>query len=233
MLVDRLGNRRRLERAVVVRGIALPGIRRVGDQCCPSESNPQLGSPPRPHLVCAGNLVRILFDQLQAVVGKREEAHVLPDFRQALGVLADRFFCSHRIDRECGERRRQLIAGDSANELDGSDVVFVESLRQLLEDRIQGIGRNSFDDQLPAGNADGKRIAVPGEQRRHSGRDTVHRDIQQGMARRINRVLVERDGQLDQEVRQLARQRRHCRLGGRGRRRGGSGRRRCRSRVGH
>ena len=79
---------------------------------------------------------------------------MFPDFRQALAVLADRFFCSHRIDRECGERRRQLIARDSANELYGPDVVFVESLRQLLEDRIQRIGRDSFDDQLPAGDAD-------------------------------------------------------------------------------
>lgn len=98
--------------------------------------------------------VRLVLDQLQAVVGERKEMDVLPSFRYRLAIEPERLLRARRINRERGERIGQLIARDSALELEGADVVLVESLRELLQYRVLRIRRDTLDHQLLAGNAE-------------------------------------------------------------------------------
>ena len=111
----------------------------------------------------------------------------------------------------------------------------------LEEQRVRGVGRDALDDELLAGDAY-REHGARDEQRAETARHRLDGRIEEGVAGRIDRVLVERDRELDEEVRQLARQRRGA--GGRlaratrrsvpreGRRRRRN-RRRSRLRIGH
>ena len=79
--------------------------------------------------------------------------------------------------------------------------MLVQPLGELFEHRVQWIRRHSLNDQLAARHADGQRIAITDEEHSQPVGYPVNGDIQEGMLLRINRVLVEGDRELDQEVR--------------------------------
>src|SRR5437588_13119018 len=84
---------------------------------------------------------------------------MLPELSEALRVVADGLFGPDRIHGERCQRRSQLVPANSANELDRADMVFVEALCQLFENRILRVRCNAFDDQLSSRDSDGERIA--------------------------------------------------------------------------
>ena len=79
-------------------------------------------------------------------------------------------------------------------------MVLVKALGQLFENRVEGVGRDTLDDQLATGDADRKRLAVANEQGSNAIGDAVDGHIEQRVTAGIYRVLVKGDRQLDQEV---------------------------------
>lgn len=98
--------------------------------------------------------IRLVLDQLQAVVGERKEMYVVPSLGNRLAIEAERLLRARRINGESGESIGELIAGNSALELECADVVLVESLRELLQNRILRIRRDAFDHQLLASDSE-------------------------------------------------------------------------------
>ncbi len=122
--------------------------------------------------------VRLVLDELQPVVGEREEMNVVPSFGKRVTIEAERLLRARRIDRERGKRIGQLIAGNSALELEGADVVLVESLSQLLQYGILRIRRHAFDHQLLASDTKRQGVALAGEEQSEPIRDSVYRDTE-------------------------------------------------------
>lgn len=82
----------------------------------------------------------------------------------------------------------------------------MQSLRQLLEHWIQRIGRHTLDNELPARDTDRERLTLVHEKDRQPVYDPVHSEIEQWMAAWIDRVLVQGYRQLDEEIREVARE---------------------------
>jgi hypothetical protein len=89
----------------------------------------------------------------------------------------------------------------------------MKPLREVAEERVAGGGNDPFDDELLSSHAQREGRAVL-EQANQPEDQRVDRAGEQGMAGWIDRVLVQRDRQLDEEVGQIARQRRAFALGG-------------------
>jgi len=102
---------------------------------------------------------------------------VLPQLADALEVEANGFLRPNGIDRECRQGVPQLVAPDSAQELHRADVVLVQTLGELLEHRVEGIGGNAFDDQLAPGDSDRQRLPLAYEQHPQAIRDSVYRPV--------------------------------------------------------
>ncbi len=83
-------------------------------------------------------------------------------------------------------------------------MVFVESLRELLQNRILRICRDPLDYQLLPRYAERQRVALTGEEQAQPVRDTIDCDTEQRMPGGINRVLVESDRELDEKIGELA-----------------------------
>jgi hypothetical protein len=79
---------------------------------------------------------------------------MVPQSIESICIVADRCSRSRWIDGERGEHRPELFAGYAADEFHGADVMVVETLGELLEHWIVGIGRDALDDQLPPRHAD-------------------------------------------------------------------------------
>src|SRR5881275_2018545 len=86
-------------------------------------------------------------------------------------------------------------------------MVVVQPLRELLQHGIQRIGSDALDNQLPTRHADRQRIALTNEETAYAVSDAVDSYVEQGMAGGIDGVLVQRNRQLDQKIRELTRQR--------------------------
>src|SRR5437773_1530035 len=82
---------------------------------------------------------------------------------------------------------------NAAHKFHRADVMLVQPLRELFEDRIQRISGDALDDQLPPGNADRKRITLADEQFCQAIRHSVYRDIEQRVTLGVDRMLVQRD----------------------------------------
>ena len=93
MLVNRPGDRRGLERRVVVAVTSRGGLaRRVGDQGCAGESDPELRRPSRLHLIRPRRLAApIVLDQLKPIISQRKKTDVRPELSNPLCVQPDRF----------------------------------------------------------------------------------------------------------------------------------------------
>ena len=225
VLVDRSRDRGRLESGIVV----LPLFRgrrvhRVGDQSSAGKPNPELRCAAGLHLI--GPLLlagRIVLDQLKPIVGQRKEPDVGPQLANPLAIEADRLLGSDRIHCQRAERLGQLVATNPSHELHRANTMLVQPLRELLEHRIQRIRRHSLDDQLPSGHTDRQGFTVLVKEQSEAVRYAVDREVEQWMALRVDRVLVQRDRKLDQKIREIARKRCHglCRRRSRGCGRGG------------
>ena len=79
---------------------------------------------------------------------------VVPSFRHGFPIEPERLLGSRRVDRERGERVGQLVARNAALKLERADVVLVEPLRELLQNRILRIGGDALDYQLLARDAE-------------------------------------------------------------------------------
>src|SRR5438105_4055693 len=82
-------------------------------------------------------------------------------------------------------------------------------LGELLQQWMIRVRCDPFDHELTPRDADRQRRAIDEQAPDFSG-DGVHRSLEQRMPRRIDRVLVHRDGELDQKVGELPRQHRRA-----------------------
>ena len=146
---------------------------------------------------------------------------MLPTRAESRGIEADRLARTPGVDGECHEKIRQLEPLDAALELDRAEVVAMESLGELLEQRVVRIGGDTLDDELAPRDAERQHRAL-GEEPPQGARHRVGGAFEQRVSGRIDRVLVHRDRQLDEKVPKLASEN-----GGAGRRAGGRGDRKC------
>jgi hypothetical protein len=151
--------------------------------------------------------VLALVQQLEPLVVEGEEAHVGPTLVQLLGPVAQRLAAASGIDGDRRERIAQLLGAQPLAELDRAEIVLVQPARQLLEERVVRIRADALDDELPACDADGERIAIDEEQGNFP-QYPVHRVVEQRVTHRIDGVLLHRDRELHEEIRELAGQRR-------------------------
>ena len=91
---------------------------------------------------------------MQAVVREREEADVLPNASEPLRIQTNWLLGSNGIDGKGSKGLCQFVATKAANEFHRADMVLVKALGELFQYRIQGIRRDSLDDQLTASDAD-------------------------------------------------------------------------------
>jgi hypothetical protein len=82
-------------------------------------------------------------------------------------------------------------------------MVPVQSLGQLTQHRMFGVGGDALDDELIAGDAERQRGAVAQQARRSIDNRRCGR-VERGVIARIHRVFVQRDGQFDQKIREVA-----------------------------
>ena len=80
------------------------------------------------------------------------------------------------------------------------------------QQRLIRIGRIAFDDQLTPGDAKGDERAI-GQQRLGTPGDRLDGRLERRVPARVHRVLVQRDRELDEELAQLARERRPVAFG--------------------
>ena len=79
----------------------------------------------------------------------------------------------------------------------------MEPSRELREDRMLGVGGDTLDHQLMVGDAEGQRGAIA----KQVARAASHRGgggRERGMALGVHGVLVQGNGQLDEEFTELA-----------------------------
>ena len=147
----------------------------------------------------------VVVEQLETVVGERKQLHVRPHRVEQLGLHAQRKLVSLRLDSHRAECIAQLFALKPAHELDRSDVMPVQFARQFAQQGMKRAGGHALDDQLAARHPDRKRGPVH-EQGVQFSVHSIDRLAQQGMAGRIDRVLVHCDRELHEELRQLSRE---------------------------
>jgi hypothetical protein len=149
-------------------------------------------------------IVRVVFNELQSIVSERKESHVRPELTHALDVEADWRLRPNGVDSERRQRIPKLLAPDSTNELHRPDVVRVQTCGKFLEHRVQRVGRDTFDDQLPPRDSDRQRVTIADEECSQSIGNSVYRSVQKRMAFGVYRVLVQRDRQLDEKIGELS-----------------------------
>ena len=202
MVVDGAGDDRRLGG----RGPVVPRLSREGGA---RQAHPQLRRP-RPALGHG----RAVVHQLEALVGEGVQLDVDPGAQPLRRAQPERLPAALRVHGQRLEDARHLAGLDAAPEGDGAEVVTVQPGGELGQHRVLRIGGDALDHQLLPRDAERECGAVfeqePGAPGHARGRRR-----QRGMALRIHGVLVQRDRKLDQEVREVARQRRALTRGGR------------------
>ena len=195
VLVDRMGDGFGLECVVIRMRAEVRGDRRAG------EADPEL----RGHAFGGrfGGRCAFVVDELEAVVREREELHVLPARLHQLRLEPDRLRVALRLEPDDAEHVTQLRATQAREELERAEMVAMQLARELGEDGVARLGGHPFDDELAPGDADRERGPVEQEPA-DAAVDGVDRLVEKGMAGRVDRVLVDRDRQIQQELRELS-----------------------------
>ncbi len=99
-----------------------------------------------------------------------------------------------------------LGRGRALGELERSQLMTMQPVREVAEHRVLRIGRDTFDQQLISGNTK-QQSGTLIKQRVEPEGNRIYRRSQQGVTLGIGAVLVQRDGELDQKYRKVARER--------------------------
>src|ERR1019366_245705 len=129
---------------------------------------------------------------------------LLQDFR---AFESERLHATTRVYRDGRKRVLNLRRRDALREFHRTEMVTVEALGEIPQDGVVLVRRDPFDDQLLASHAERYRGAVL-QQRIDAPRDSGRRTLDKRMSRRIERVLVQADRKLDQEIGKFLGQRR-------------------------
>ena len=103
-----------------------------------------------------------------------------------------------RVGTQLLERLAQLVGGDATAQHDAAHLATVQPLGEFLDHRIGAVGRHAVDEQGAPRDADAKRGALRKQGLRRQDERRVGRD-ERRMTGGIRAVLVERDGNTDQE----------------------------------
>ena len=139
---------------------------------------------------------------------------VLPRFGP-LGVESQRTHGVRGIDGEPAEQVVHFLLGHSALESQGGDPLAVQPTGEVAQQRVPRFRGHAADDQLVARDADDQPLPAP-QQRIEPMDEPGGAFLEMGMAGWVHRALVEHDGELDEEVREVASERGYAsgRLGG-------------------
>ena len=136
------------------------------------------------------------------LVGERVQPHVRP-LRQLLdGLQPERDGVLPTVDPDRRQHVTQLLAPHRAHDFDSAQMMMVQPLRQLAQDRVRLVRRDPLDHQLAAGDAEGERVALF-EQGTQPALEPLDRRRQHRMPRRVDRELLQRNRELDQKIDQL------------------------------
>ena len=130
---------------------------------------------------------------------------MLPRFG-ALDVEAERTGGVVRIRGETTEELIHFFLGHTALEPQAGDPLAVQPPGEIAEERIARLGGHTADDQLVARDADDQPLP-PLQQLVETMDEPRGTFLEVRMAGRVHRPLVQHDGELDQEVRQVASER--------------------------
>ena len=114
------------------------------------------------------------------------------------------------LSGQCTERLAKLVRIHAAHDADRADVMLVQGVRETTQDGLIGIRRHAVDDQLPARHAKRDLWTTFKE----VFRSTDHRfngGNERWVSRRVHRLAMQGDRELDEELVQVTRQR--CPLG--------------------
>ena len=207
MVIDRLGDHRRLSRR---RGCVI-GRQRVRGESRTRQSHPQLRAPEPAFF---GGLV-ILLQQLEPFVRDGVQPDVIPGAQLLRRAEAEWLPGAFRFHGERLQHVGDFGHTQAAVERHGAEMVAMQTTGELGKEGVLCIGGDAFDDELLARHAQRERRALL-EKMLGTARHPSRRRRERRMSLRIHRVLVKRDGQLNEEVGQLSRESRPFRGGGHG-----------------
>ncbi|MGH7719869.1 MAG: hypothetical protein ACREON_13630 [Gemmatimonadaceae bacterium] len=110
-----------------------------------------------------------------------------------------------RLPSHHPQHLRDLLLANAPDEPHGADLAAVQPEREVAEHGIGGVGGDAVHDELGAGDAEGQRGALD-EQCRDPPAQGAHGRGQEGVAVRVDGVLVGTDRELDEEIRELPRE---------------------------
>ena len=193
---SRLGGAPDAVRVAVASSVAL-GLSGHGR---PRQPDPQLGDPRRgaPVLPLGG----LVPSEGQAVEGQRMEADVVT--ARQLSTSQRQRAVAIGLAGQRPQGNAHFLRLQAAQHADGAEMMAVQPLGEPAQHRVLGVGRDAFDDQLLPRHAERDQIAVA-EQALDVPGDASGRGPEGRMPLRVHRVLVQRDGQLDEELGEVAR----------------------------
>ncbi|PYP37189.1 MAG: hypothetical protein DMD46_06215 [Gemmatimonadetes bacterium] len=148
---------------------------------------------------------RPVVHQLQPLVRERVQLHVRPGAHPLGRPEAQRLAAPLRVDGQGLQDVRDLAHLETTPEGDRAEVMAVEAPGELGQDGVGGVGRHPLDHQLVTRDAERHRRSVH-HQLLHAARHPGRRRRQRRMAFGIHGVLVQGDGEFDQEIGEVARQ---------------------------
>ncbi len=237
--LERLGDRHeRADDRLVVGGVVLLVVQRTGQRQGIEQviRRHALGEHERgaregdPNELRAGALrlvvgeAAVLAHEFELVVHDRRQSDVRPALcLRGEGDLRTLVLVFRRRDEEVGE----LIAQHFGTDRDRAQAMPVETLRQLLHERVVGIGGDPLDHDLRARDAQRDR-AIAGHRRVQAPHDALDRRGKLRVPGRVDRVLLHGDAEIQEEIGESLVDR-----AGRGCARGGYACRGCGGRVAH
>jgi len=184
---------------------------RKSAECGARESHPQL----RTAETLGGRNSIILLQQLEPLVRNGMEPHVIPGTQLFRRAEPEGFSGAIGLHGQRLQHVGDLSHAQAAMERHGAQMVAMQSPGELGQQRVLRVRGNAFNDELLPRDPQRERGAIF-EQTLRAPRHPPRRRSERGVSLRIHRVLVERDGQLDEEVGQLSREGRLFRRGGHG-----------------
>ena len=145
--------------------------------------------------------------QLQLLVSHRVHTRFLPLREVVPFAQADRGSVSAALRRDELEHLRQFRRGHRPFERERTQLVVVEALCEIGEDRVLRVGCGTLDDELSSGHSDGNRRAID-EEVRQPLHDVPEHGLVRRVAHGIPRVAMNSNRELDQELRQRLGERR-------------------------
>ena len=150
-------------------------------------------------LTFACGVVESVVDQLELVERQRKESRIPPSLEHFRAHEAERLFHSSAVDCDRGQDFGELLLLETAREAQCADLMAVQSRGEVAENRVLFVSRDSFDDELSSSDAEGERWRAL-EERREPPREAIDGRHQQWVRARIDRVLMHRHRQLEQQV---------------------------------